>query len=85
MTGLPDDLLKALQFRAARSSLGPSSMRGAGSRGVVDAGRPFLGELDLRSFATASERRFGGELDRATERLIRAFPRSRHWASLARD
>jgi hypothetical protein len=80
MTELPDDILKALRLRAARSSLGPSSMRGAGRRGVVDAGRPFLGKLDLRRFATSSERQFGAELDRATDGLMRAFPRSaRHW------
>lgn len=80
MTGLQDDILKALQFRAARGSLGASSMRGMGSRGVVDAGRPFLGHLDLRRFATARERQFITELDRATDGLMRVFPRSaRHW------
>src|SRR5471032_3168281 len=66
MTELPHDLLEALQARAARSSLGPSSMRGAGSRGVVGAGRPFLAQLDLLRFATSSEQRFCAELDRAT-------------------
>ena len=80
MTELPDEILTALRFRAARSSLGPSSMRGAGSKGVVDAGRPFLGALDLRRFATSNEKQFGVELDRATDGLMRAFPRSaRHW------
>jgi hypothetical protein len=80
MTELPHDLLEALQARAARSSLGPSSMRGAGSRGVVGAGRPFLAQLDLLRFATSNEQRFGAELDRATDALMRAFPRSaRHW------
>ena len=80
MIGLPDDILRALQFRAARASVGPSSMRGVGSRGVVAAGRPFLGGLDLRRFATSRERRFGVELDRATNGLMRVFPRpARHW------
>jgi hypothetical protein len=80
MTKLPDDILAALQCRAARASLGASSMRGAGSRGVVGAGREFLSDLDLSRFSTPSERQFGSALDRATEGLIRAFPRSaRHW------
>ncbi len=85
MTELPHDLLSALQFRAARSSLGPSSMRGRGSGGVVDADRPFLGDLDLRRFATPDDRRFITELDGATNGLMRAFPRSaRHWGWLTR-
>jgi hypothetical protein len=51
-------------------------MRGAGSRGVVAAGRPFLCKLELRRFAA----RFRRAIDRATDGLIRAFPRpARHW------
>jgi hypothetical protein len=47
---------------------------------VVAAGRPFLCELKLRRFAVPSVRRFRRELDRATDGLMRAFPkRARHW------
>ncbi|PYQ74185.1 MAG: hypothetical protein DMG04_11390 [Acidobacteria bacterium] len=80
MTTLPEEVLAALQFHIARASLGPSSMRGAGSTGVVGAGRTFLGDLDLGRFSTSNERRFQMELDRATDGLLRAFPRgARHW------
>ena len=80
MNSLSQEVLRALQTRAARSALGPSSMRGARSRGVVNAGRPFLRTLDLTRFATSSRRHFNRELDRATEGLLRSFPRSaRHW------
>src|SRR5436309_5214870 len=80
MTTLPEEVLAALQFHIARASLGPSSMRGAGSTGVVGAGRTFLGDLDLGRFSTSNERRFQMELDRATDGLLDAFPRrARHW------
>lgn len=80
MTKVPRTILGALQARAARSALGPSSMRGSGHAGVVDAGRPFLAALDLRRFATSNERRFQRELDRQTDLLLHVFPRpARHW------
>lgn len=79
-TELPVGILQALQARAARSALGPSSMRGAGSQGVLAKGRPLLSRLDLRRFSTRNERRFRTELDRVTRRLLQAFPRkARHW------
>jgi len=80
MRQLTSEILRALQARAARSALGPSSMRGAGSRGVVEAGRPVLRGMDLRRFSTSNQRKFASELDRATDGLLRSFPRSaRHW------
>ena len=80
MTKLPRGVLTALQHRAARVSIGPSSMRGRGSRGVVTAGRTFLCGLELRRFGTSNPSRFAAELDRATNALVRQVPRSaRHW------
>ena len=80
MTRLSPDFLRALQARAARGSLGPSSMRGRGNRGVVGPGREFLCALDLGKFGTANARQFRDELDKATDALVRAFPKSaRHW------
>jgi hypothetical protein len=77
---LPKDLLIAIQSRCARAAIGPSSMRGAGSSGVVAAGRPHLCELQLTQFATADARRFRRALDRATLGLMESFPRqARHW------
>jgi hypothetical protein len=80
MIPLPHDLLVALQARAARGALGASTMRSAGARGTVLAGRAFLCEVDLRAFRTSSPTRFRAELDHVTEGLQRAFPRqARHW------
>jgi len=84
MTEVPADLLDALQHRVARAALGPSSMRGRGSRGVVKAGRPFLSKLDLRRFGTPDGRRFRAALDRATGGLMNAFPPAARYWGLAR-
>lgn len=74
------ELLYALQVRAARGALGPSSMRGRGSKGVVDAGRAYLSALDLSSFGTTEQSRFRCALDTATRGLQASFPKSaRHW------
>jgi len=55
-------------------------MRGGGNKRVAEAGREFLGELDLRRFGTDRKRRFVGALDDATEALRTSFPRkARHW------
>lgn len=84
MTRLSKDLLVALQARAARAALAPSSMRGAGRAGVVKAGRPFLREIDLRRFATGRANRFRIELDQHTDGLLHAFPRAARQWGLAR-
>jgi hypothetical protein len=80
VTKMSKETLRALQARAARAALGPSSMRNAGSKGVVESGREFLGELNLKHFGTDRRNRFSKTLDEATEGLRLAFPRSaRHW------
>lgn len=80
MLPLPHDLLLAFQARAARSALGASSMRSAGARGAVLAGRGFLCEVDLRAFRTSRASRFRASLDDTTVGLQQAFPKqARHW------
>jgi hypothetical protein len=80
MLPVPRDLLLAFQARAARGALGASTMRSAGAKGVVRAGRAFLSEVDLRAFRTPNPSRFRAALDDATDGLVRAFPReARHW------
>lgn len=78
--GIPKDVLAAIQMRAARGAISPSSMRGGGSKGVVDAGRRFLGGLKLSGFGTTQQSRFARALDEATDGLCASFPsRARHW------
>ena len=84
MRKLPKDLFVAIQSRCARAALGPSSMRGAGSGGVVAAGRAYLCVLQLTQFATADARQFRCALDRATLGLMHSFPRPAHHWGLAR-
>jgi hypothetical protein len=80
MSQFSPDFLLALQARAARASLGPSSMRRPGNRGVIASGREFLCSIVLGKFGVASPKQFRQELDRATNDLAGAFPRSaRHW------
>lgn len=80
MLPLPRDLLLALQARAARSALGASTMRSAGAKDAVRAGRAFLAEVDLSGFRTTSRSRFRDTLDGTTAGLQDAFPEpARHW------
>jgi hypothetical protein len=80
MNKLPPDILRALQVRAARAAITSSSMRGAGSSGVVAAGQKYLAGLALDGFGTAHVTRFRQALDAATRDFMRALPkRARHW------
>jgi hypothetical protein len=67
-------LLTAIQRHTARAAITSSSMRGAGSPGVVEKVRAFLGEMPLRPFGTSNERRFLSHLDAVTESLREALP-----------
>jgi len=70
---------RAIQSRAARAAIGPSSVRGQ-VPGVAKAAREFLGDLNLRPFGTRDAARFKRALNRATNRLEKALPRkSRSW------
>jgi hypothetical protein len=74
------ELLHSLQARAARIAIGPSSMRGPRSQGVVRAARLYLQHVSLLDFGTADASLFGSVLDRTTDELRRALPKpSRHW------
>jgi hypothetical protein len=75
-----EQFIHALQLRAARSAIGPSTARGRGNTGVVSRGREYLGQLDLRRFGTSQPKRFRNALDEATDGLRGSFPRTaRHW------
>ena len=67
-------LLRAIQKHNARAAIGSSSMRNAGSAGVVRHAQDFLGKMRLRPFGTSSESEFRSQLDDATEDLKRALP-----------
>src|SRR5206468_1450259 len=77
-------LLRAIQHYNARAAIGSSSMRGAGSAGVMRCARAFLGEMPLRPFGTSSKSRFLSRLDSATHDLKRALPKEAQRWGLAR-
>ena len=74
------DLLAAIQSRVARIAVGASTVRGRGNKGAAEASRAFLIDLDLTPFGTADHRHFARALNRNTEALRRALPRTcRKW------
>jgi len=75
-----DQLLQAFQSRAARISVGASTVRGRGNAGVVAASRRYLRQLDLSMFGQPTEARFSKNLDAVTIALRDSLPRgTRHW------
>jgi hypothetical protein len=77
-------LLQSFQARAARIAIGSSSMRGAGSAGVVEAARGYLRALPLTDFGTADAKTFRESLDSATNELRLALPKQGRYWGLAR-
>lgn len=72
--------LELQQRRLANTSVGPSTVRGMGPGGTVDAARNYLAGIDLSQLAQDSERAFSKRLDRATDEMVRTLPRgARHW------
>lgn len=77
-------LLRAIQHHNARAAIGSSSMRGAGSTGVVRSARSFLSEMPLRPFGTSSASTFLSRLNMATDELKQALPKGAQRWGLAR-
>lgn len=74
-----EELLCAIQSRAARIAVGASAARGRGNGGVVDASRQFFSLLDLSQFGGAPAD-FDTMLDGATNDLLATLPSTaRHW------
>ena len=74
-----DDLLRAIQSRAARIAVGASTVRGRGHTGTVREARQHFSKMDLRVFGVAPSR-FRAVLDRETLRLQSALPKAaRRW------
>jgi hypothetical protein len=77
-------LIKAIQHREAHLAVGPSTLRGQGAAGTVDAAREFLKEIDLRRFSVLYESTFSRRLDDATYQLRRRLPKKAHSFKAAR-
>ena len=72
--------LRTIQSRTARVAIGASTVRGRGNTGTVAAARAFLRSLPLQRFALRNASKFAQALDRTTNDLRAALPRTaRHW------
>lgn len=73
------ELLHAIQSRAARIAVGPSTVRGRGHTGTVAAARQHFVGLHLTAFSVPPKR-FQYTLDRETQNLLETLPKpARHW------
>ncbi len=73
-----------IQSRAARTSIGPSTVRGRGNKGAMVAAHVFLRSLDLNLFGIGDRASFESQLNRTTEELRVALPRDCQNWGLAR-
>ena len=78
------DFVDHIRIYTVRYSVSASAARGQRSPGLVRAARAHIAALPLRVFAVPSERRFLSALDRRTELLRRALPRTARKWGLAR-
>lgn len=73
-------LIEAIRKRAALLAVGPSTARGQGAPGVVDALREALADVPLTRFAGSRPKAFARHLDLSTALVIAALPRrARSW------
>lgn len=71
-----------LQKRIGSVSVGPSTARGMGPAGTIEAARAFFHHMDLRRAKARSERAFQQNLNEVTEDLVAALPPGgQYWGS----
>lgn len=74
--------LQLLQKRIGSTTVGPSTARGMGPPGTIQAARKFLQGVDIARFVKPSEAAFQAELDAVTLELKKALPKeARNWGS----
>lgn len=74
------DFLRYVQLRIANTAVGPSTVRGMGPRGTVEAARRYLADIDIAVFAQDSQRHFATRLNRETLRFMKGLPAgARRW------
>ncbi len=77
-----NDYLKLLRKRVGSTSVGPSTARGMGPAGTIQAARKYLQGLNIRRFVKRNESAFRSELETATVELQKALPKeARNWGS----
>jgi len=77
---LRPDFIATLRRHVARTSIGPSTLRGQRTPGLVDAAREFLCELALADFLVGGKAGFAEALDGRTDEMRTSLPRgAQHW------
>jgi hypothetical protein len=72
--------IEKLRERTAELSVGASTVRNAGARGVVRASRRALKSVNLAKFAVGTRSRFLKALERETQKVrLKLPPGARHW------
>jgi len=64
-----------MQLYLAVTTIGPSTLRNQGSKGVIKAAQQYLALIDLNVFRTSDEKTFLNVLDNETEQLRKALPK----------
>ena len=77
---MPD--IHLIQERIANISIGASTLRNMGAKGMVKSARKYLEELDLTALRKVGESKFTHWLDDRTEELRKCFPEdAQHWGA----
>ncbi len=70
-----------MQRYIAVTTIGPSTLRNQGSKGVIKAAQKYLCQVDLPRFRAKNESSFLQTLDRETKKLKKSLPRGRWGAA----
>jgi hypothetical protein len=75
-------LVALMQKRAGNSSVGPSTARGMGPPGTIDAAKDFFHKFNIRSIKARSKTTFLLKLDQTTAELMGQLPNGgQYWGS----
>jgi hypothetical protein len=71
-----------MQSYIAITTIGPSTLRNQGSKGVIKAAQKYVASIDIRIFRAKDEAAFLEVLDQETENLRRALPEgAQNWGA----
>jgi hypothetical protein len=84
MYGMENINIEYIRTYIAYGSIGASTVRGLRTKGVVDAGRTALKQVDLRRYGTTTETYFGKVLDNDSEIVLAALPKGAQFWGVAR-
>lgn len=79
---MKNDYMKLLQRHIANTSIGPSTARGMGPKGSIQAVRNYLMKLDLSVYSKCNRSEFESQIDNVTDNLKKSLLKNaQHWGS----